>query len=278
MANNKNSDSMEQWFDECPVAMLILDDSGRIRRINRALEEMLGINAGELVGHDAETLPRGGLQVLFDGTGELHIPEADNSGRRYRCLARELSGDGGLVLHCYQDITELLSLQEQNDRLQQQIDELAITDELTGMANNRSLSRVLGAQVTRSRRYQNPLSLAVVEIALGDSDKKPSDEVILAVSRFLRDRLRWVDVIARWSHDQFVLVLPETTIDDGQRLLNKIKQGFSDSELLDEISQQAVRLYIGLAEWQKGNDARHLMKRAMETLAAEKEADMSLPA
>lgn len=277
MANNKNGDSMEQWFDECPVAMLILDDGGQIRRINRALEKMVGIDAEELVGHNAETLPHPSLQVLFDGAGELHIPDTENGGRRYRCQAQELSG-GGLVLHCYQDITEVLSLQEQNDRLQQQTDELAITDELTGMANNRSLSRVLGAQVTRSRRYQNPLSLAVVEIALGDSDEKPSDEVILAVSRFLRDRLRWVDVIARWSHHQFVLVLPETTIEDGQRLLNKIQQGFSNSELLDEISQQAVRLYIGLAEWQKGNDARHLMKRAMETLAAEKEADMSLSA
>jgi diguanylate cyclase (GGDEF)-like protein/PAS domain S-box-containing protein len=276
MAKNKNADFAEIWFQECPVGMLILDENGRIQRINRALQELIGVDSEELVGHNAESLPHPDLQGLFEHSGELEIPEHENGGRRYLCLTRELPNADGQTMHCYQDVSDLLLLQEENDRLAQQINDLAITDQLTGMANSRSMNRALNAQVTRSRRYHNPLSLAVVEVGLGDSGETPADEVILAVSRFLRDRLRWADMIARWNKQQFVLILPETTLEDGRRLLNKIQQGFADLELPDGAAPEKVRLYIGLAEWQKGNDARLLMKRAMETLAVEKEADMSM--
>jgi diguanylate cyclase (GGDEF)-like protein/PAS domain S-box-containing protein len=276
MSDNKNANFADIWFQECPVAMVILDADGRIHRINRALQELVGANPEELEGHSAETLPHSDLQGLFEHSGELEIPELENGGRRYLCLTRELPGTDGMVLHCYQDLSDLLRLQEENDRLQQQINDLAITDQLTGMANSRTLNRSLNAQVTRSRRYHNPLSLAVVEVGLGEPEETAADEIILAVSRFLRDRLRWVDMIARWNERQFVLILPETTLEDGQRLLNKIQQGFADLELPESVDQGGMRLYIGLAEWQKGNDARLLMKRAMETLAVEKGADMPM--
>ncbi len=170
------------------------------------------------------------------------------------------------------DSNELELLREENRRLKRQVEELSITDELTGMSNRRALQRALETQVTRSRRYHNPLSIVLVEVALGDPSVEPGDEVILAVSRFLSERLRWVDMIARWEGRQFVLVLPETGIEDGQRLLHKIRQGFGESALSTQFSDSHILLYVGLAEWQKGDDARLLLQRAMEALAGEKAA------
>ncbi len=167
---------------------------------------------------------------------------------------------------------ELELLREENRLLRQQVDELSITDRLTGTANYRALMRALETQVTRSRRYHNPLSIVVVEVGMDGLDIEPDDEVILAVSRFLSESLRWVDLIARWEKRQFVLVLPETSIEDGQCLLQKIRQGFSDSALSTQFSRGHVLLYVGLAEWQKGDDVRLLLQRATETLAREKTA------
>jgi PleD family two-component response regulator len=112
----------------------------------------------------------------------------------------------------------------------------------------------------------------VVEVAIDGPNAEPEDEVILAVSRFLGERLRWVDMIARWEEHQFILVLPETSIDDGHRLLNKIRQGFGESALSTQSSDSHIMLYVGLAEWQKGDDVRLLLQRAMEALAGEKSA------
>jgi diguanylate cyclase (GGDEF)-like protein len=168
--------------------------------------------------------------------------------------------------------SELELLREENRRLRQQVEELSITDKLTGMSNRRAVQRALETQVTRSRRYHNPLSIVVVEVAIDGPNAEPEDEVILAVSRFLGERLRWVDMIARWEEHQFILVLPETSIDDGHRLLNKIRQGFGESALSTQSSDSHIMLYVGLAEWQKGDDVRLLLQRAMEALAGEKSA------
>ncbi len=170
------------------------------------------------------------------------------------------------------DSSELELLREENRRLKQQVEELSITDELTGLTNRRALKRALETQVTRSRRYHNPLSVMLIEVALEDSTEEPGDEIILAVSRFLGESLRWVDMIARWDKQQFILVLPETAIDDGQRLLQKIRQGFGQSELFTQFSDSSTLLYVGLAEWQKGDDVRLLLQRASKALAGEKAA------
>jgi diguanylate cyclase (GGDEF)-like protein len=170
------------------------------------------------------------------------------------------------------DSSELEILREENHRLRQQVEELSITDKLTGMNNRRALQRALETQVTRSRRYHNPLSVMLIEVAIEGSMAGPDDDIILAVSRFLGENLRWVDMIARWDERQFILVLPETAIEDGQRLLHKIRQGFSESVISKQSGAQPILLYVGLAEWQKGDDVRLLLQRAMETLAGEKSA------
>lgn len=278
MTNHNNQHILEQCFQDNPIAMLILDESGRIERINRALQEMIGIEPQELLGRDVENLSHPNLRVLFDNHGRVKIPTTGHSGRIFQCLACEIPEGSGRTLHCYQEISQFHRLEEENLQLRQQVEELSITDELTGLPNRRLLGQALSSQVTRSRRYDNPLCLAVVEVATTTPPHRPSDNIILAISRFLRDRLRWADMIARWSERQFVLLLPETTMEDGQRLLHKIRLGFSDSALQDEEEWPSIRLHIGLAEWQKGNDARLLMKRAMETLEAEREANTALPA
>ncbi len=274
-SNEKNLTA--PWFRECPAAMLILDAQGRILEVNRAMQELVGAAPEELVGHDADTLPFPHLRGLFKG-GEFHILGVGQEGRTLRCATRALSEPEGAVIHCYQEITELRRLQEENQTLRRQLEELAITDEETGLATRRALSRTLDLHVTRSRRYHNPLSLAVIEIGLTDPKAALTNELVIHVGRFLRDRLRWVDMIARWDEGQFVMVLPENSIEDGQRLLAKIQEGFYDNGLFEGVERGSFCLYIGLAEWQKGNDARVLMQRAMQSLSGQKATDRAATA
>ena len=278
MTSHNSQHILEQCFQDNPIAMLILDESGRIERFNRALQEMLGVEPDMLLGCDVENLTHPNLRVLFDNHGRVKIPHTDNRGRIFQCLAAEIPEGSGRTLHCYQEVSQLHYLEAENRQLRLQVEELSITDELTGLPNRRLLGQALNTQVTRSRRYENPLCLAVVEVASDKPPHHPGDDIILAISRFLRDRLRWADMIARWSERQFILLLPETTMEDGHRLLHKIRLGFSDNVLRDKEEWPQIRLHIGLAEWQKGNDSRLLMKRAMETLEAERAANAALPA
>ena len=72
-------------------------------------------------------------------------------------LCKEFEGSTQ-IFKFFEEVTEQVKLKQENSALQQQVEELTITDELTGLANPRALNRALSSQVTRSRRYNNPLS------------------------------------------------------------------------------------------------------------------------
>ena len=71
-----------------------------------------------------------------------------------------------------------------------------ITDALTGMANRKATIQALAAQVTRSRRYGNLLSLGAMRLTHPDlPDIGLPDASILALAHYLRERLRWADIV-----------------------------------------------------------------------------------
>ncbi|WP_428623210.1 diguanylate cyclase domain-containing protein [Sedimenticola sp.] len=253
-----------------PCGVLIFDQQGAISWLNPALEGMLGLNTEQLVGQTLEQFPFTTHRGLFKGTGLMHLFGSGVEQERWlHCtvVTPESTDPQIHTVKYFQDVTELVRLQEENQRLKKQVEELAITDELTGLANRQSLTRALNAQVARSRRYQNPLSLAVIQLNDNQSEAPLQDEVILEVSRYLRDRLRWVDLIARWQHNQFIIILPETNLQDGQDLLDKIMASFPELLLPAQHDASRLQLQCGLAEWHKGQDARLLMKQAFSNLA-----------
>lgn len=266
----QSSSIIYQTLENVPCGVLIFDQSGTISWLNPALETMLGLKADQLVGQKQEQFPFTSHRGLFKGAGLMHLFGTGVEQEHWLYCSVETRDDVGPTIHTikyFQDMTELMRLREENQRLNQQVEELAITDELTGLANRQSLTRTLNNQVARSRRYQNPLSLAVIHL-LDKHDKTAiPDEIILEVSRYLRDRLRWVDLIARWEHSQFIIILPETSLQHAKELMDKVLAGFSEVPLPARYAADSLELLFGLAEWHKGQDARLLMKQALTNLA-----------
>jgi diguanylate cyclase (GGDEF)-like protein len=92
-------------------------------------------------------------------------------------------------------------------------DRLAHTDPLTGLANRRTLDRMLELEVARAGRQGVPLSLAILEIDhFADIQKAggntAGDEALRRVAQILAESVRLVDTVARFSNEQFILVAP----------------------------------------------------------------------
>ncbi len=267
MSQNEQSCLEQEWIRACPAGLLVIDAGGTIRWLNPALEDMLGISADQLLGHTRESLPVPAYRELFDEDAVICLPGAGE-----RWLHREFASvrsaqDDRSTLYVYRDISELVRLQAERDRLQQQVRELTLTDELTGLANRRALTNALTAQVTRSRRYHNPLSLMMVKVTLGDSKTQAIHELperaVLAVSRYLRDRLRWADIIGRYDPALFMLILPETDRQAAVVLTEKIRTESGEIELPGDLANLPLELSFGLAQWEQGDDPQTLTERAM---------------
>jgi diguanylate cyclase (GGDEF)-like protein len=255
-------------YEVCPTGMLAIDDDVRIRWMNPALEAMLNLSGSELVGKDKSTLPEG-LHALFDETDMLHLSLNGDGERWLRRDVRQVK-DGSqakLRLHFYQDISQQVMAQRESEQLRKQVEDLTITDDLTSMANRRATLQALDAQVTRSRRYGNLLTLCAMRLSHPDPaiDLLP-DHSILVLAQYLRERLRWADVIGRYEDQLFLLVMPETSEEDAEHLLSQIVQECRDGALKDLDEDPTPVLEIGVAGWSRGDDPQRLITRTIESL------------
>ncbi len=238
----------------------LLDANGRIEWASPGLHELLGSSVGELASDSAGQLAEDG--AIFEWR--------DTAGRSRRLRVEHIPVDDRrlLVLH---DLAELDALQARIEELEAQIRELKLTDDLTGLPNRRAITQALDLQISRSRRYGNPLSLVLVETGIAEQSlellREVQDDLVLAISHFLRDRLRWVDQIGRWEDDRFLLILPETDREQAEQLVAKIDEELGGLQLPASLEGLRPQLRFGLAFWSKGNDRRTLTAAAERQLS-----------
>ncbi len=136
------------------------------------------------------------------------------------------------------------------------------TDGLTGLANDRTLARVLELEVARAQRQGSEVSVAVFDIdaftALNVAAGAPAgDQVLRQVATILAETVRLVDTIARTGADEFVLVAPGSA---GVTVARRVLDGIAR---LDAVDGRTVTVSAGVARFpQDGVDAETVLAAA----------------
>jgi diguanylate cyclase (GGDEF)-like protein len=138
--------------------------------------------------------------------------------------------------------------------------EMSIMDGLTGIYNRRYLDELLRREFERAKRYNQPLSVLMVDI---DDFKKyndthghqEGDELLKKIANFLVEAVRGVDMAFRYGGEEFLVFLPQTlkagAVEVAKRLVNLARQNLP------------ATLSIGLAAFpEDANDMEELIKRA----------------
>jgi len=121
-------------------------------------------------------------------------------------------------------------------RRETQLQELARTDPLTGLANLRAFRARLEEEVKRARRYRTPLACVMVDM---DHLKPINDELghtagdvaIGAVAEVIRRELRETDFGARYGGDEFVMLLPHTSAGDARVFAERVCTRLHESSI-----------------------------------------------
>jgi diguanylate cyclase (GGDEF)-like protein len=118
------------------------------------------------------------------------------------------------------------------DHARREVEQLAITDPLTGLFNRRHLSKRIRDEFVRMRRHPRSLSLALVDLdgfkQVNDRfGHEAGDRVLVTVAQRLRTGLREVDIVARFGGDEFVVLLPETSAAQACLVAGRIQQALS---------------------------------------------------
>jgi len=135
----------------------------------------------------------------------------------------------------------------------------ATIDRLTGIANRPAVLGMLLGEVERAARYNRPLAVGFVDIDLFKSVNDThghhvGDVVLRSVADVLRTSLRATDMLGRYGGEEFMLILPETTIEDAASLAEKLRLLVGTTQIrIDNQLTVGVTVSIGVAGGPGGN-------------------------
>jgi len=140
----------------------------------------------------------------------------------------------------------------------------ADTDALTGVLNRMGFNEAMSRELSRARRYQQALSVAILDI---DHFKKVNDEfghpvgdqVLVRTANLLSSCVRESDTVARWGGEEFAVIAPATTEQGAASLAEKLRSIMAATHLGPK---EAVTASFGVAELGPDDTVDTLLQRA----------------
>lgn len=135
------------------------------------------------------------------------------------------------------------------------LNELSLTDGLTGLFNHRYLQERLQIETERAQRYETPLAVLMIDI---DDFKRLNDhfghtygdQALRHVAGILMDSVRKIDVAGRYGGEEFLVILPQTGMVTAFDVAERIRKSVAESSARDENDGAAAfTVTIGLASW-----------------------------
>jgi diguanylate cyclase (GGDEF)-like protein len=140
------------------------------------------------------------------------------------------------------------------DRLRNEVADLALMDDLTGVGNRRHLLQRLGEECARSVRSSQPFALLVIDLdgfkAINDTHGHAAGDACLQhFTLMTQTRLRPGDLLARTGGDEFCVVLPASTLQEGSMIARRILE-LCRADAAACVGQDIpLAVSIGVAQW-----------------------------
>lgn len=147
----------------------------------------------------------------------------------------------------------------------------AMLDNLTGLANRAGLQKRMDEEFDRWQRYGGQLLMAVLDVdhfkSINDSfGHLAGDKVLRLIAQQLQKRLRKTDFIGRFGGEEFVLLMPGTTLKQGALVLEELREGISQCPFHFKTQRVTITISLGYTEFRKGDELDQVFDRADQAM------------
>lgn len=265
-----DTETANQILHKLPYAALLSDTADRVVWCNDALIRLLKSSPADIVAQTVAAVEKRYLKNIPDQSDLFFIMDKDSDEPKHWIKQCNIPVDNA-TLTLYEDVTEVTQLKTKLAKSQDQLNELSTVDPVSGLLNRRAMLQNLEPLVSRSRRYNNPLSIIAMELLNLDAIQQQHGEeaaihVVKEVSFLLKDILRWADLVSRVEENRFLFILPETDKPSAIHLASKINSHISELSVAYGDKQLPVSACFGVAAWEKGNDSVLLLRHATQSL------------
>ena len=158
-----------------------------------------------------------------------------------------------------------------------QLQELSITDGLTGLYNHRHLVHMLEIEYKRAIRYKRSFAFLMLDIdyfkEVNDNFGHPcGDSVLQEIAQILKDSVRSTDLVARYGGDEMAVILLETSQKMAMKVAHKLRRQIEGHAFYWENESFHVTVSIGVAQAEQSDTTSDLVVRADTRLYTAKNA------
>ena len=272
------SADLQELVSLSPDPIIAVNRSGVIVLFNKAAEQLLGYSGDEVIGRLAIThvYPTAdharNVKKKMYASPDQYIQgyETQLVSRGGRVIDIRLSAKlivrngeevGGIGF--FHDLTE-------TKQLETKLKQMSVTDNLTGLHNQRHFMSVLETEIERAKRHHRPLNLICIDL---DNFKQVNDvlghvegdNALRFTAETIQSELRRVDMAFRYGGDEFMVLLLDTPREEAQVIGFRLQASFDKRWAEDWIPKQGcpvVSISIGIAEFDQHESTEGLMHRA----------------
>lgn len=159
------------------------------------------------------------------------------------------------------------------DEAEVKLMKLAITDSLTGVYNRTKFDAEFSNEFERAKRYKHPLCIVILDI---DHFKKVNDtyghvegdKVLRKIAKITKSITRENDIFARWGGEEFIILLPESNVEDAKEFADRLRFKIQTS---DFEKAKGLTASFGVSHYLEGESGSDFIKRADSALYKAKE-------
>jgi diguanylate cyclase (GGDEF)-like protein/PAS domain S-box-containing protein len=272
-------------FEDSRDAITITDRDGTFLDVNKAMLDLFGYRKEQIMRMkfqdlyvDPDDVAR--FQHEIEKKGSLRDHEAKlfkKGGKVMHCLfivTQKRSEDGSVLGYqgIVRDITAQKVMEEALRESEKKYKELSITDDLTGLFNQRHFYNQLRAEIDRIQRYKHPLALLLLDV---DSFKiyndtyghLAGDKVLAKLGEVIRNSIRKTDSGYRYGGEEFTVILTETRGQDAVVAAERLRKRFAD-EIFFPVPLEPVHVTVsvGIANYREGEEISSLVKRSDQNM------------
>jgi len=164
----------------------------------------------------------------------------------------QVAGYDEAQLPLLEQIADAVALAVEKTRLFQEIQQLAITDELTRLSNRRVVFELGQREIERAQRYNRPLAAIMLDIdhfkKVNDSYGHPvGDKVLQALAKCLLQNTRDIDIVGRYGGEEFVVLMPETGHEEAFQAAERLREQIALQRVDHENGPISISISLGVA-------------------------------
>lgn len=288
---------VETTLHGLPLAIVVIDQDHKVVHWNRAMEELTGVPRQERVGTDRQWHPfyrkprplmadlvldndlerikemfttRGlkkstFIEGGFEAEGFFSLGGRD---RHLYFLAAPIYDEEGQIIRAVETMIDL----SEKRRLEEKLRLLSVTDDLTGLYNQRYFFESLSREVEAAHRHGHALSLVLMDI---DKFKNyndrfghlEGDKVLSRLAQVLSQCVRQTDMACRYGGEELVVIMPHTASQEAEVAAERIRRSIAEQEFFPSVVGQApvrarITASVGVARLQIHQSMHDLVRAA----------------